>query len=147
MLPFDRYPSGGNVLLGRLRGANARHEYGLALQRLSGQHQCTYCGLEFLDDYYHWLLLSVDHVVPAGEARRLGIPDSYYEDMINLVLSCSACNHFDNGFKVPRQPQTEWTLEEFVTVRDTVFAERRPRIEACHAREKAFFDGRPWQEV
>jgi len=60
-----------------------------------------------LDNFYHWLLLSVDHVVPAQEARRLGISMFHYQGMINLVLSCSACNHFDNGFTVPRQPQTE----------------------------------------
>ncbi|MBA3451009.1 MAG: hypothetical protein H0T18_07350 [Chloroflexia bacterium] len=84
-------------------------------------------------------------VVPAGEARRLGIPEVYYEDMIHLVLSCSACNGFDNRCTVTREPQPEWILEEFVALRDAVFAERCPRIVTARAREKAFFERGPWQ--
>ena len=144
MNPFDHYPDGGRTLLGRRTGASARREYGLRLQRISGQSICTYCGLDLVSDYDHWLLLSVDHVVPTGEARRLGIPMDYSEDLIDLVLSCSACNGFDNRCRIVREPQEQWTLEEFVALRNRVFAERAPRIAARHEQDKAFFESQPW---
>jgi HNH endonuclease len=144
MNPFDRYPHEGRVLLGRRSGENARRGYGLRLQQITGQHDCTYCGVDLIGDYYRWLLLSVDHVIPVGEAKRLGIPLDFSEDLINLVLSCSACNGFDNRYKVPRNPQPSWTLDGFVELRDDVFAERRPRIAALHARDLVFFERQSW---
>src|SRR3712207_694537 len=134
MHPFDQYPEGGRVLLGWVRGSSARRAYGRRLQQVTGQSRCTYCGVNLIDDYYRWLLLSVDHVVPAREAVRLGIPNEFSEDLTNLVLSCSACNGFDNQFKIKRAPQSTWTVDEFVALRDQVFAERCPRIVACHER-------------
>ena len=62
---------------------------------------CAYCDVSLVDDYYHWLLMSVDHVVPSSEAKRLGIPVASYEDYINLVLCCSGCNGFGNRFRLP----------------------------------------------
>src|SRR5215211_1072028 len=41
--PFDSYPHGGRALLGRRTGGNARWEYGLKLQRLTGQTRCAWC--------------------------------------------------------------------------------------------------------
>ena len=70
MLPFDSYPNGGR----RLRE------------------------LDLFADYHRWLLLPVDHVVPAGVARGLEIPAAIYEDAINLVLACAGCNGFDNRY-------------------------------------------------
>ena len=67
---FDRYPLGGRVLLGRpknLTGA-CRSGYGLELQRRTGETSCAYCDVSLIDEYHHWLLLSIDHVVPGGEA-------------------------------------------------------------------------------
>ncbi|MDQ3466693.1 MAG: hypothetical protein M3411_00465, partial [Chloroflexota bacterium] len=79
MNPFDRYPNGGRTLLGRSKGGTARRVYGLHLQQITGQSICTYCGLDLVSEYQHWLLLSVDHVIPTAEARRLGIPLDYSE--------------------------------------------------------------------
>lgn len=143
--PFDSYPQGGRVLLGRRSGANARWEYGLRLQRLTGQTRCAWCGVDLVADYYRWLLLAVDHVVPSGEARRLGIPLDFSEDYLNLVLACAGCNGFDNQYRSTLMPQGTWTLEEFDELRNAVFLERRPRITERRAREVAFFESRPWQ--
>lgn len=146
MNPFERYPNRGRVLLGRRTGANARHEYGLRLQRITGQSFCTYCGLDLVSDYAHWLLLAVDPVVPAKVAKRLGISAEFSEDLINLVLSCAACNGFDNRFRVDRDPQPTWTVDGFADLRDHVFAERRPRIAACHERERRLFESKAWRQ-
>ena len=62
MKPFDSYPGDRIELLPRSGGANARREYGLKLQRLTGQSSYAYCGVSLVDDYYHWILLNVDHV-------------------------------------------------------------------------------------
>ena len=147
MEPFDRYPGGGRELLGPGRGANARHEYGLKLQRVTGETTCAYCGVSLVDDFYRWLLLQVDHAVPAGEARRLGVPRTYYEDLVNLVLACSGCNGFDNRHAVAREPQAVWTLAEFLALRDEVFAGRRQRVAERRARELVFFRAQPWRNV
>ncbi len=145
MEPFDRYPGGGAELLGRRRGDNARHGYGLRLQRVTGISACAYCGVDLSARYHDWLTLQVDHVVPAGVARSLGIPVEYYEDMVNLVLSCSACNGFDNRYVSTGAARGIWDLPSFVEFRDQVFIERSARIRACHQRERAFFDTSPWQ--
>lgn len=143
--PFDSYPQGGRVLLGRRSGANARWEYGLRLQRLTGQTRCAWCGVDLVVDYYRWLLLTVDHVVPTGEAKRLCVPSGFSEDYLNFVVACAGCNSFDNQYRSMRAPQRAWTLEQFVALRDEVFLERCPRIAERRAREVAFFEDRPWQ--
>ena len=146
MTVFDRYPQGGRVLLGQpknLTGA-CRSGYGLALQQLTGESSCAYCGLSLVDDYHHWLLMSIDHVVPGGEARRVGIDPHFYEDAINLVLCCSGCNGFGNRFRCALEPQPSWTLDEFLALRDRVFEDRFERIAARRAVEIAFFESTPW---
>lgn len=145
MQPFDRYPGGGAVLLGALRGANARHDYGLQLQRVTGEHTCAYCGLDLVDTYEHWLMLSVDHVIPVSVARVLKIPRPLYNDLINCVLACSACNTFDNQFKKVDSVTTgEWSLEAFIELRNIIFVERRDRIKERQNAERAFYLAKPW---
>jgi hypothetical protein len=145
VMPFDAYPHGGRQLLGRRAGANARWEYGLRLQKLTGQTSCAWCGVDLVADYYRWLLLSVGHVVPASEAKRLGIPLAFSEDYVNHVLACAGCNSYDNRYRSTHIPREAWTLEEFVALRDAIFLERHPRIAQRRARELEFFESRPWQ--
>ena len=116
MEAFDRCPGGGPLLLGLRRGANARHEYGLRLQQVTGETACAYCGLSLIDTYEHWLLLQVDHVVPVGEAIRLGVPHEFYEDLCNHVLACSGCNRFDNRHAVDCAPRPIWSRPEFLSL-------------------------------
>jgi len=107
--------------------------------KLNHRAVCAYCGVGLNDDFYRWLLIHVDHVVPAGEAKKRGIPRDWYEDKANRVLCCSGCNLQDNRFPVPEQWVTPATWEEFVTFRDKIFAERRRRTAASLAREFEFF--------
>ncbi len=145
VLPFDRYPEEGRQRLGLRRGANARREYGLLLRRKTGETTCAYCGLDLFATYERWLMLQVDHVVPLGVAKSLGVPLDLYEDMFNLVLACAACNGFDNRYRyrVDLAPPATWMVEEFVVLRDAVFAERYGRIAARHDIERAFFASLP----
>ena len=145
MKPFDTYPDDRVKLLPRRTGANARHEYGLELQRLTGQHECAYCGVDLVHDYYHWLLLSVDHVIPVSECRRLGIPEGWADSYSNTVLSCSGCNGLDNRFRVTeKESRKVWTLEQFFRLRNHVFALRKARIQAGRERALQFFESQPW---
>ncbi|MHB1414243.1 MAG: HNH endonuclease [Chloroflexota bacterium] len=139
-------------MLGRPKGGDGtcRHGYGLDFQRRTGQTQCAYCGLSLVDSYDHWLLMALDHVVPAGEIARLGIPADFGADCINLVLVCSACNGFKNRFTVlenlalPRAELDDWTLDPFLTLRDAVFAARRQQVAQRREIEKMFFTDQPW---
>ena len=144
---FDRYPSGGRELLGKPRDRTGacRTGYGLGLQALTGESNCAYCGLSLVDTYHHWLLMSVDHVVPAGEARRLGVDPQFYEDTINLVLCCAGCNGFGNRYRCDIEMQDYWTLDEFPRLRDHVFEDRFARIAARRAAELAVFESKPWE--
>jgi hypothetical protein len=148
MQPFDSYPSSGRVLLGEPRDwTNCRHGYGLDLQQVTGQTRCAYCGLSLVDTYEHWLLLSVDHVVPRGQALALGIPRRFSEDMLNLVLCCGGCNGFGNRYAVPvvlAAPREEWDLSAFLALRDAVFEARSNAIAARRATEMAAFNQRRW---
>lgn len=147
MQPFDTYPGEGRDLLGQpKRKDNARYGYGLELQRLTGQRTCAYCQVSLVDDYYHWLLLSVDHVLPRGEAMRLGVPVKFCEDFVNLVLCCSACNGFGNRYTTSYAPRNQWDLESFIRVRDEVFVARSELIAARGKEELNFFLSRPWDK-
>jgi hypothetical protein len=148
MNPFANYPGHGRQPLGRPRDTTGacRSGYGLGLQRLTGQTACAYCGVSLVDTYEHWLLLSVDHVIPRGEALRLDIPMALYEDAINLVVCCAGCNGFGNRYRCEAPPQAHWTLDEFVALRDHVFADRLQRIAIRRGREAALFSSRPWEK-
>jgi hypothetical protein len=85
----------------------------------------------------------VDHVLPTGEASQLGIPVSYSQDLINLVLCFSGYNGFNNRYTVPGVPKPQWEVDEFVSLRDSVFGERSQLIAARWEKEQAFFLSHP----
>lgn len=145
MMPFDSYPHGGNRLLGRRSGANCRHEYGLRLQRLTGQENCAYCGLRLVDSYEHWLMMSVDHVVPTRTGTVFMISTDWLEDYSNHVLCCSACNGFGNRYTLMPDTRSPSSIEEFFSLRDRVFLERKTLILLAHEKERAFFEKKPWK--
>ena len=147
MKPFEDYPYGGREPLGHSNKDACRTGYELELQRLTGQTCCAYCGVSLVDDYYRWLLVSVDHVVPRSAALLLGIPPAYTEDFFNQVLCCSGCNRFGNRYAVPPvlgQALPEWQRDRFVELRDRVFNDRRERIAKRRAIERAHFERQPW---
>ena len=147
MVPVDRYPKGGRYPLARRQGNTARQGYGLQLRRETGETTCAYCGLDLYSTYDRWLTLQVDHVVPLNVATDLGLRFELYEDMFNLVLACAACNGFDNRYRyrylAEAPSRTTWTVEEFVVIRDAIFADRSARIAARHDIERAFFASLP----
>ena len=147
-LPFAAYPETEGELLRRHRGPeNARHGYGLYLQRLTGQHSCAYCGVSLVDTYQHWLLLSRDHVIPTSECKRLGVPVDWCESCSNMVLCCSGCNGFDNRYTIPWDESPDgWTLERFKELREKVFLDRKARILRRREEEIEFYNGRPWEK-
>jgi hypothetical protein len=144
-LPFASYPHQGRVLLGRVRGANCRHEYGLAFMRKTGQTQCAYCGVDFTDSYEKWLTMALDHVVPTSVGKGLCIPIEWTEDCANKVLACAACNSFHNRYKPSNTLLCPQSLAEFFDLRDVIFVERKQLIAARHISERAFFDQALWK--
>ncbi len=141
MKPFDDYPAGGRTILERKSSGNARRGYGLRLMEITNQESCAYCAVSLVDDYYHWLLLNVDHVIPASECFRLGIPDNWQESYSNIVLACFGCNLFDNRYSVRwKQPMTQWSEKDFLDLRDSVFVERKARIEKRRREEREFYE-------
>ena len=145
MLPFDGYPGSGRVLLGATPGGTCRREYGLVFMRKTGQTCCAYCGLNFAARYEDWLQMAIDHVVPKSVCGALDIPILWYEDCINKVLACAACNGFDNRYKLPETDVCPATLEEFFILRDRIFSERSERIARRHSKEREFYNLRPWE--
>ena len=142
MKPFDDYPGEGNIVLKKMDHTNARREDGLWLMENAGQDMCAYCGISLVDDYYHWLLLNVDHVIPAKECNRLNIPGDWHHSFANAVLACSGCNQFDNHYTVKSQrPRVAdgWKVSDFVSLRDRVFKERKRRILKRRDDEVRFF--------
>jgi hypothetical protein len=144
MKPFDDYPKEESNLRKGLRNTgNCRHGYGLDLQSRTGQTTCAYCGLSLVDDYNHWLLLCVDHVVPVSEGRHLGISADLVGGLVNQVLCCAGCNGLDNRYVIEdTAAKTDWSLDEFVKLRDETFLVRGRRIAERRAEEIAFFDTR-----
>ncbi len=143
--PFEHYPDDGLKLLPRMTGDTARREYGLKLQRMTAQSFCAYCETSLVDDYLHWLLLTVDHVLPVGECDRLGIPEEYRNSYSNIVLCCSGCNGFGNRYRIPwNQVDHDWTVEKFCQLRDKVFTDRKASILLRRTDEIRFFNSKPW---
>ena len=142
MRPFDDYHGGGYTMLPKLKGGNARRDYGHWLVE-RGQTSCAYCKMSLVDSYEHWLLLTVDHVIPVSEGRRLGIPKNWYESYSNIVLACSGCNGFRNRYEVSwREPKESWEESEFFEFRDRVFEEKAALIEAARNSETRFYNDR-----
>jgi hypothetical protein len=144
MMPFDAYPHRGRRPFGHCNGDNCRHEYGLRFQRLTGLGVCAYCGLSLVDSYDHWLKMSVEPVVPLKAARELNIPADWAEDYCNMVLCCSACSEFGQLCELMPDLAAPTNFDEFVGVRDHVFAERKKIILLTHQQELAFYDSKPW---
>jgi 5-methylcytosine-specific restriction endonuclease McrA len=145
MKPFDKYPNDGVSFLRRQTETNARHGYGLELQKLTEQYECAYCGIDLVSDYYRWLLLSVDHVIPLSECKRLGIPENWAKSYSNMVISCLGCNGLDNRYKVQRQELNKtWTAHQFFILRNQIFSERRQRIQESRIKEVQFYNSHPW---
>ena len=143
MKPFDDYPEGGLAILKKMGRANARREDGLWLMENAKQDRCVYCGISLVDEYYHWLLLNAGRVVPDKECKRLRIPDQLCDSFTNAVLACYGCNIFDNRYTIDwQEPKAtgEWTVPEFIGLRDKVFTERKARILKRRTEEVQFFE-------
>lgn len=145
MKPFDDYPEGGYTILRKLKGANARREYGHWLVT-HGQSSCAYCGMSLVDSYQHWLLLTVDHVIPVSDkdrrgGHRLGIPKQWHESYSNIVLACSGCNGFRNRYEVSwQEPEEYWKESDFFEFRDRVFREKSALIKEARNSEISFYN-------
>jgi hypothetical protein len=144
-LPFDSYPDGGTRPLGRVRGANCRHEYGLKFMQLTRQTQCAYCSADFAKDFDAWLTMALDHVVPRSVCIALGVQEDWREDCANIVLACAACNSFCNRYKPKNVNSAPPTWEAFLRLRDDIFRQRNERIRERKAAEREFYDEQPWQ--
>jgi hypothetical protein len=98
--------------------------------------------VSLIDDCYHWLLLSVDHVIPRSVTGYLDIPLALSEDAINMVLSCSGCNLFANRYQysTAQLEPVVWTVDAFVALRDLVFIERSAIIGHRRDVEQIYFE-------
>lgn len=142
-LPFVDYPNQHRTLTGPVSGANCRHEYGLKFMQKTRQTKCAYCGLDIAGVYENWLNMALDHVVPVGVCQELKIPVEWRDDHSNRVLSCAACNGFENRYS-PKNAAFPITLEEFYVLRDAIFVERKKLILEKHAQERAFYQQKLW---
>ena len=147
MKPFDQYPGDGVTLLPKDPVVNTRRADGPRLQRSTNQTSCAYCGVSLVDNFEHWLLMSIDHVIPQMEGKRLGIPPKFIKSYSNTVLCCSGCNGWDNRYRIHwNEAVSEWTLPRFVALRNRVFQERKERILHKRADEIRFYWSRPWEQ-
>ena len=134
-------PEVGRSILRKMGRTNSRREDGLWLMDHAGQSGCAYCGVSLVDDYNHWLLLNVGHVIPERECKRLGIPEEWHHSFTNTVLACFGCNLFDNHYTVSWEHRREvWKESDFTDLRDRVFQERMTRIQSRREDEIRFFN-------
>jgi len=146
MNPFASYPKWGEVDPLPVRGmTTCRTGYAARLQQLTGQTSCAYCGMDLVDTFEHWLLVSVDHVIPQNVATKDASWGKWVHNLYNTVLCCSACNGFLNRFRLPLNAQAPATFDEFCRIRDEVFETRRKRLEKRWTEERAAYDSKPWQ--
>lgn len=112
----------------------------------TGQTACAYCGLDLANSFTNWLQMALDHVVPKSVCKKLLLQDEWVEDYTNRVLACGACNGFDNQYKASPETVCPQSLEEFYSLRDRIFNERKARIAARRNEDEAIFKKRPWEQ-
>jgi hypothetical protein len=146
MEPFDKYPDWLKEYPKCIGGASCRYEYGLRLQRITGQTTCAYCGLDMAGDYRNWLQLSVDHVIPVNTITK-ELPEwkQWVENAFNKVICCRACNEFFNQHKLKDIKQLPTSWEEFENIRDEIFLKKKEIACARHGKEYDFFLQRKWE--
>ncbi len=83
--------------------------------------------------------MALDHVVPVSVCKDWSIPPEFCRSLANAVLTCAACNGFDNRYKPSFDKRQITTFQEFLTLRGEIFIERRERILKKHEEEKEFF--------
>lgn len=139
VLPFGRYDGAGRQLLGRppWGDGSSRRGYGVPVFGQCGT-TCVYCGRDLGSTYEAWLGLSVDHVIPGGDGRRLGYPIEWIDDIANLVTCCRACNEFLNGYRVTDPPPA--SVDQFFDLRDRHFIRKREWVITRHAQERAWYE-------
>lgn len=141
---FDSYPEWRDDIPQRLHGAQCRTGYGAELQRLTGQTRCAYCGMDLVDTFDHWLLLTVDHVIPLSTASGKSAKwKPWLASIHNLVIACSACNGFANRFR-PEVGGPPQTYDDFRSVRDRVFVCRKRLVCERRGREHQSYGEKPW---
>ncbi len=144
MEPFDRYPKWLEDNPRCLFGSGSRTGYGLVLQQITRQTSCAYCGLSLVDSYEHWLLLSVDHVIPQHMARHDGWRE-WADNANNMVICCSGCNGFLNGYRLKPEPSAPTSFAEFAELRNDVFAAKRVYAQSQRALAESFYSSKPWE--
>ena len=144
MRPFDDYPNAGKALIKFAKGASCRREYGNDFMQATGQTKCAYCGLDLTESFENWLTMTLDHVVPSSVCKQLGIRREWEGDFINMVLSCSACNGFENRYKIAIDQPAPHTLKDFCALRDKIFAERMALILNKRKGDRQFFLNKNW---
>jgi hypothetical protein len=149
--PFDTYPEGGRSLLGPVSDlSDYRYSNAADMQSKTGQTCCAYCGADLTDSFDHWLLSSVERVVPVRQAAQMGVPPEYRRDAINTVLVCLVCSGLSGNYYVPESWQKKrkiTDIEDFLTLRDKVFEDRKRRLNERRDREREYYQFRPWEQV
>jgi hypothetical protein len=145
MEPFAGYPSWLEHNPRCLRGSSCRTGYGLLLQQITRQTQCAYCGQSLIDTHEHWLLLSVDHVLPDYMKRHEGWRE-WVDNANNMVICCAGCNGFINGYRLPPETSAPTNFAEFVELRNWVFSGKKAHALDRLAREQEFYRSRPWEQ-
>jgi len=145
MEPFDSYPTWLRDNPRCLAGTDCRTGYGLLLQQITRQTRCVYCGMSLVDTYEHWLHLTVDHVIPSYMMKEPGWRE-WADNANNMVICCSACNIFLNGFRIRPGTPTPTNWDEFECLRDSAFGQKREQARQRHCAERRIFEGRPWEK-
>ena len=145
MEPFDSYPPWLRENPRCLGGGSCRTGYGLLLQQITRQTKCAYCGLDMAGSYEYWLHMSLDHVIPGYMAKREGWR-TWVDNANNLVLCCSACNAFLNGFRIAADAAAPANFEGFERLRDSVFVQKKEQALQRHEHERRIFNSRPWEK-
>ena len=142
VFPFASYPGKGRELLPIAKVDNCGHGYGLNHQRITAQTGCACCGRDFTGAYSDWLMIALDHVIPARVCEAMGMPPKWMDSYSNRVWLCSACNGFQNRSTPLATLVCPETEEEFLDMREAVRMQRRGALTKRAAEEYASFNSK-----
>lgn len=87
-------------------------------------YKCVYCDRKFRDDFWSWMLLTVEHVIPRNRINEEN--REFIKSEKNLKTACRVCNNISNKIDLEKfdNPDLEKRVNEILNYKKENIKER-----------------------
>ena len=90
-------------------------------------------------------MMAVDHIVPHARRQRAGNYARLARRLLEHRPLLLSLPRIRQSFAAGKRPDFPRIDEEFISLRDRLFVDRKRFVLLSHEHELAFFDERPWR--